>query len=125
APRSAKPRWWTNAGVPQVADEWVVVGDDVRHARTYDSMRWSAPRSSVYAYLLDTAETAPIVSSPRCRSASPHSLAAVPMHRINRLAVLVSTILIVAACAKKEEPAKDTAAAMSPAPAPTAAAPTI
>jgi hypothetical protein len=47
------------------------------------------------------------------------------MHRITRLAVLGSTILVVAACAKKEEPAKDTSAAMSPAPAPTAAAPTL
>jgi glucose/arabinose dehydrogenase len=46
------------------------------------------------------------------------------MHRITRVAVLGSTILFVAACAKKEEPAKDTTAAMTPAPAP-AAAPTI
>ena len=40
------------------------------------------------------------------------------MHRITRVALLGSTILFVAACAKKEEPAKDTSAAMSPAPAP-------
>ena len=46
------------------------------------------------------------------------------MHRITRAALLSSTILLVAACAKKEEPAKDTAAAMSPAPAP-APAPTL
>lgn len=40
------------------------------------------------------------------------------MHRITRVALLSTTaILAVAACAKKEEPAKDTAAAMSPAPA--------
>lgn len=40
------------------------------------------------------------------------------MHRITRVALLsTTTILAVAACAKKEEPAKDTAAAMSPAPA--------
>ena len=38
------------------------------------------------------------------------------MHPITRAALLSSTILLVAACAKKEEPAKDTAAAMSPAP---------
>ena len=44
------------------------------------------------------------------------------MHPITRAALLSSTILLVAACAKKEEPAKDTAAAMSPAPAP---APTL
>ncbi len=42
------------------------------------------------------------------------------MHRITRVALLGSTILLVAACAKKEEPAKDTAA-MAPAPAPAAA----
>ena len=46
------------------------------------------------------------------------------MHRITRVALLGSTILFVAACAKKEEPAKDTSAAMSPAPAP-APAPTM
>jgi len=46
------------------------------------------------------------------------------MHPITRAALLSSTILLVAACAKKEEPAKDTAAAMSPAPAP-APAPTL
>jgi len=46
------------------------------------------------------------------------------MHRITRLALLSSTILAVAACAKKEEPKKDTVAAMTPAPAP-APAPTI
>ena len=45
------------------------------------------------------------------------------MHRLTRFALLSSTILAVAACAKKEEPAKDTAAAMTPAPAP-APAPT-
>ena len=39
------------------------------------------------------------------------------MHRITRVALLSSTILAVAACAKKEEPAKDTTAAMAPAPA--------
>jgi len=46
------------------------------------------------------------------------------MHPITRAVLLSSTILLVAACAKKEEPAKDTAAAMSPAPAP-APAPTL
>ena len=46
------------------------------------------------------------------------------MHRITRVALLSSTILAVAACAKKEEPAKDTSAAMTAAPAP-APAPTI
>ena len=40
------------------------------------------------------------------------------MHRITRVALLSTTILAVAACAKKEEPAKDTAAAMTPAAAP-------
>lgn len=41
------------------------------------------------------------------------------MHRITRVALLgTTTILAVAACAKKEEPAKDTAAAMTPAAAP-------
>ncbi len=44
------------------------------------------------------------------------------MHRIARIALASSTILLVAACAKKEEPAKDTVAAMTPAPAP---APTL
>ena len=47
------------------------------------------------------------------------------MHRITRVALLSSTILAVAACAKKEEPAKDTAAAMTPAPAAPAPAPTL
>ena len=41
------------------------------------------------------------------------------MRHITRVALLGSTILLVAACAKKEEPAKDTVAAMTPAPAPT------
>ena len=41
------------------------------------------------------------------------------MRHITRVALLGSTILLVAACAKKEEPAKDTVAAMKPAPAPT------
>ena len=40
------------------------------------------------------------------------------MHRITRVALLGSTILLVAACAKKEEPAKDTVAAMTPAATP-------
>jgi hypothetical protein len=40
------------------------------------------------------------------------------MHHFTRFALLSSTILAVAACAKKEEPVKDTAAAMTPAPAP-------
>jgi hypothetical protein len=40
------------------------------------------------------------------------------MHRITRIALASSAILLVAACAKKEEPAKDTTAAMAPAPAP-------
>lgn len=44
------------------------------------------------------------------------------MHRITRIALASSAILIVAACAKKEEPAPDTTAAMTPVPAP---APTI
>lgn len=39
------------------------------------------------------------------------------MHHITRVALLSTTILVVAACAKKEAPANDTAAAMSPAPA--------
>jgi hypothetical protein len=46
------------------------------------------------------------------------------MNRITRIALASSTVLLVAACAKKEEPAKDTTAAMAPAPAP-APAPTI
>jgi hypothetical protein len=46
------------------------------------------------------------------------------MHPITRAVLLSSTILLVAACAKKEEPAKDTTAAMAPAPAP-APAPTL
>jgi glucose/arabinose dehydrogenase len=46
------------------------------------------------------------------------------MHRLTRIALACSTILLVAACAKKEEPAQDTTAAMAPAPAP-APAPTI
>ncbi|MFL5619596.1 MAG: hypothetical protein ACJ79A_14530 [Gemmatimonadaceae bacterium] len=46
------------------------------------------------------------------------------MHRITRVALASSTLLLVAACAKKEQPANDTAAAMSPAPAP-APAPTL
>ena len=39
------------------------------------------------------------------------------MHRITRIALASSTILLVAGCAKKE-PAQDTTAAMAPAPAP-------
>ena len=46
------------------------------------------------------------------------------MHHIGRIALVSSTILLVGACAKKEEPPKDTTAAMAPAPAP-APAPTI
>lgn len=46
------------------------------------------------------------------------------MHHIGRIALASSTILLVGACAKKEEPPKDTTAAMAPAPAP-APAPTI
>jgi hypothetical protein len=46
------------------------------------------------------------------------------MHHVARIALATSTILLVAACAKKEEPAKDTTAAMAPAPAP-APAPTM
>ena len=45
------------------------------------------------------------------------------MHRIARIAVAGSTILLVAACAKSEAP-KDTTAAMAPAPTP-APAPTL
>ena len=45
------------------------------------------------------------------------------MHRITRIALASSTILLVAACAKSEAP-KDTTAAMAPAPAP-APAPTL
>ena len=44
------------------------------------------------------------------------------MHRITRVAVLGSTILLVAACGKSETPATDTTAAMTPAPAPAPAA---
>ena len=46
------------------------------------------------------------------------------MNRITRIALASSAILLVAACAKKEEPAKDTASAMTPAAAP-APAPTL
>jgi len=46
------------------------------------------------------------------------------MDRITRVALLSSSILLVAACAKKEQPAQDTAAAMTPAAAP-APAPTL
>jgi hypothetical protein len=44
------------------------------------------------------------------------------MHRIGRIALLGSTLVLAAACAKKEEPMQDTAAAAMPAPAP---APTV
>ena len=44
------------------------------------------------------------------------------MHRITRVALVGSTILLAAACAKSETPATDTTAAMSPAPAPAPAA---
>lgn len=45
------------------------------------------------------------------------------MHRtVTRIVLASSTILLVAACAKKEEPAKDTAAAMTSAAAPAPAA---
>ena len=44
------------------------------------------------------------------------------MHRITRVALVGSTILLVAACAKSEAPPTDTTAAMSPAPAPAPAA---
>jgi cytochrome oxidase assembly protein ShyY1 len=47
------------------------------------------------------------------------------MNRITRVALLGCTILLVAACAKKEEPAKDTVAAMTPAPAPPAPTPAL
>ena len=47
------------------------------------------------------------------------------MHRITRIALATSTILLVAACAKKEEPALDTTAAMAPPAAAPAPAPTI
>src|SRR5215204_1609801 len=47
------------------------------------------------------------------------------MHRITRIALAISTVLLVAACAKKEEPALDTTAAMAPAAAAPAPAPTI
>jgi len=40
------------------------------------------------------------------------------MHRIARIALASSTILLVGACAKKEEPPRDTTPAMAPAPAP-------
>ena len=43
------------------------------------------------------------------------------MHRIARIALASSTILLVAACAKSEAPPTDTTAAMTPAPAPTPA----
>jgi hypothetical protein len=46
------------------------------------------------------------------------------MHRFTRIALAGSTMLLVAACAKKEEPARDTVAAMTPAPA-AASAPTL
>ena len=46
------------------------------------------------------------------------------MHRITRVALAGCTILLVAGCAKKEEPALDTTAVMAPAAAP-APAPTI
>ena len=44
------------------------------------------------------------------------------MHHVARLAVLGSTILLVAACAKKEAPPADTTAAMTPPAAPAPAA---
>jgi hypothetical protein len=44
------------------------------------------------------------------------------MHRIARIALVGSTIVLVAACAKSEAPPADTTAAMSPAPAPAPAA---
>lgn len=44
------------------------------------------------------------------------------MHHITRLALLGSTVLLVAGCAKSEAPPADTTAAMSPAPAPAPAA---
>ena len=44
------------------------------------------------------------------------------MHRITRIALAGSTILLVAACAKSEAPPTDTTAAMTPAPAPAPAA---
>ena len=47
------------------------------------------------------------------------------MHRITRVALLSTTILVVAACAKKEAPANDTAAAMTPAAAAPAPAPML
>jgi hypothetical protein len=40
------------------------------------------------------------------------------MHPVTRVALLGSTLLLAAACAKKEQPATDTAAVMAPAPAP-------
>jgi hypothetical protein len=47
------------------------------------------------------------------------------MHRISHVALLSSTILVVAACAKKEEPAKDSTTAMAPAAAAPAPAPAL
>ena len=44
------------------------------------------------------------------------------MHHITRVALVGSTILLVAACAKSETPATDTTSAMTPAPAPAPAA---
>ena len=44
------------------------------------------------------------------------------MHRITRFALVGSTMLLVAGCAKSETPVTDTTAAMSPAPAPAPAA---
>ena len=44
------------------------------------------------------------------------------MHRITRIALAGSAILLVAACAKSEAPPTDTTAAMAPAPAPAPAA---
>lgn len=40
------------------------------------------------------------------------------MHLVTRIALASSTILLVGACAKKEEPPRDTTPAMAPAPAP-------
>jgi hypothetical protein len=47
-PRSAKTWRRTDARVAQAADERVVFGDDVRHARTYGRMRPPVVRSGVY-----------------------------------------------------------------------------
>lgn len=44
------------------------------------------------------------------------------MHRVTRIALASCTVLLVAACAKKEAPPADTTAAMTPAPAPAPAA---